>query len=305
MGPARGTGPTLSRHDATSLERAIDRWAHARLYATRHATGPVRWFIELGVFVVKQAWACVFGAAFLAVLIAARLWWPDSAVISRNDALVLAAVTIQVLMIALKLETGRELWVIILFHLVGTVMELFKTAVGSWSYDADGVLRIAAVPLYSGFMYAAVGSYMVRVYKLFDLRFTRYPPRWLTVVIAVLIYANFYTHHYMFDARWVLVIAVLAAFGPCLMHFKNHRIRPYRTLPLLLVFIGVAFFIWVAENIATWAGAWIYPTQSDGWHMVSIQKLVAWFLLMIISVVLVTFVYPPRPKDSAGTSALP
>ncbi len=31
-------------------------------------------------------------------------------------------------------------------------------------------------------------------------------------------------------------------------------------------------------------------------------KLVAWFLLMMISVVLVTFVYPPRPPEdpSAG-----
>ena len=83
------------------------------------------------------------------------------------------------------------------------------------------------------------------------------------------------------------------------MLFKNHRSRPYRHLPLLLPFIGTAFFIWLAENIATWAGAWIYPSQQNGWELVSIQKLVAWFLLMIISVVLVTFVYPPRPYKKA------
>ena len=64
-------------------------------------------------------------------------------------------------------------------------MELFKTDMGSWSYAAEGVLRIGAVPLFSGFMYAAVGSYMVRVYRLFDLGFTRYPRRWLTAIVAV------------------------------------------------------------------------------------------------------------------------
>lgn len=104
----------------------------------------------------------------------ARLWYPDDAGLARNDDfLTLAAVLIQILMVAARLETVRELRVIVLFHIVGTVMELFKTDVGSWSYEAEGFLRIGAVPLFSGFMYAAVGSYMVRVYRLFDLRFTR------------------------------------------------------------------------------------------------------------------------------------
>ena len=35
-------------------------------------------------------------------------------------------------MIATRLETGRELWVIVLFHVTGTAMELFKTDMGSW-----------------------------------------------------------------------------------------------------------------------------------------------------------------------------
>ena len=46
-------------------------------------------------------------------------------------------------------------------------------------------------------MYAAIGSYMVRVYRLFDLRFVKYPPRWLTAVLALLIYVNFFSHHYI------------------------------------------------------------------------------------------------------------
>ncbi len=36
---------------------------------------------------------------------------------------------------------------IVLFHVTGTAMELFKTDVGSWAYAGDGILRIGAVPL--------------------------------------------------------------------------------------------------------------------------------------------------------------
>jgi uncharacterized membrane protein YoaT (DUF817 family) len=52
--------------------------------------------------------------------------------------------------------------VIAIFHLVGTVMEVFKTAHGSWIYPEPSLLRIGGVPLFSGFMYACIGSYLAR-----------------------------------------------------------------------------------------------------------------------------------------------
>ena len=175
-------------------------------------------------------------------------------------------------------------------------MEIFKTAVGSWNYAPGGILHIGAVPLFTGFMYAAVGSYIVRVYRLFDLRFSHYPPRWLTVIIAAAIYINFFTHHFIIDVRLILVLATVIVFFRCRMYFHIHRRT--LTMPVLLAFVLVAFFIWVAENIGTAAGAWLYPSQDDGWHLVPLTKLVAWFLLMMISVVLVTFVHRPRPPDT-------
>ncbi len=281
----------------TSVERRIDERAH-RLLDRAPADGIRSRLLEFAVFGLKQAWACIFGAALLAVILAARLWYPDDAALARNDFLTLAAVAIQILMVATRLETARELRVIVLFHLVGTVMELFKTDVGSWTYEAEGFLRIGSVPLFSGFMYAAVGSYMVRVFRLFDLRFAGYPRRWVTAILAAAIYANFFTHHYIFDARWFLLAAVVVIFGRCLMHFRVFR-RQFR-MPLVLAFLLVALFIWIAENIATWSGAWLYPSQLDGWHMVSLDKLVSWFLLMIISVVLVAWVYKPSPPGEDG-----
>lgn len=160
--------------NSTSVEQAIDDLAHRYLQHAQGGRLRMR-LTEFVVFGLKQAWACVFGAALLAVIIAARLWFPDDASLARNDFLTIAAVVIQILMVSFKLETLRELRVILLFHAVGTVMELFKTDVGSWSYEAEGFLRIGAVPLFSGFMYAAVGSYMVRVFRLFDLHFDHYP----------------------------------------------------------------------------------------------------------------------------------
>ena len=86
------------------------------------------------------------------------------------------AVVIQAAMLAFRLESWEEARVIFLFHVAGTIMELFKTAHGSWVYPEDSLLRIGAVPLFSGFMYAAVGSYIARVQRIFRIRVRAYPP---------------------------------------------------------------------------------------------------------------------------------
>jgi uncharacterized membrane protein YoaT (DUF817 family) len=68
-------------------------------------------------------------------------------------------------------------------------------------------------------------------------------------------------------------------------------------MPLVLGFFLVALFIWFAENLGTFARAWRYPDQANGWTFVSLAKLNAWVLLMIISFVLVTLVNRPRRED--------
>lgn len=284
----------------TTLEERIDRAARRRL-ANAPSRGWRGFLVETAVFLAKQAWACVFGAALLVAIIAVRTLYPADLALTRNDLLTLIAVAIQIVMLVTRLESGRELWVVMLFHVTGTVMELFKTDVGSWQYDEGGLLRIAGVPLFSGFMYAAVGSYLVRVHRLFDLTFSRYPPVWATVIVAALVYANFYTHHWIPDLRWVLTAAVVLLWGMTVMHARVWRRTMH--LPLVPVFLGVAVFIWIAENIGTGTGAWLYPDQVGGWQLVSLSKLSSWFLLMIISVVLVTLVYPPkRATITPGTT---
>ncbi|MFN3863509.1 MAG: DUF817 domain-containing protein [Erythrobacter sp.] len=250
---------------------------------------------EFLLFGFKQGWACLFGGLLLALLLGTHLLYPDSAPLHRYDFLTIAAIAIQAGMLAFRLETWREARVILIFHAVGTVMELFKTQAGSWTYPEASVLHIGAVPLFSGFMYAAVGSYIARVWRIFDFRFTHYPPAWATWLLAAAIYINFFTHHYTIDIRWGLFAATAAIFWRTRVHFRNWRV--HRWMPLLVGFGLVALFIWFAENIATFANAWNYPGQEQQWRMVSLAKYGSWYLLMLISFVLVTLVQPVRAPD--------
>ena len=282
----------------TSLEARIDAAAHAVLdrLPARGLSGAA---VEFLVFGLKQAWACLFGGAMLALIMATRLWWPDQQWLTRYDFLFLAALAIQLAMLGLKLETWSEARVILIFHVVGTAMEIFKTGAGSWIYPEDAFFRIAGVPLFSGFMYAAVGSYLARITRIFDMRYTFYPPMRLTVILALAIYVNFFAHHFMVDIRYLLFAATALLFLRTVVHYRVFRFR--HRMPLLVGFLLVALFIWFAENIGTWSRAWLYPGQEAGWTPVSIHKLGAWYLLMIISFVLVTLVHRPRGLDADGT----
>jgi uncharacterized membrane protein YoaT (DUF817 family) len=284
------------------LARFID--AEARLGERAEANGPLEHFAyEFVRFGVKQAWACLFGAMMLGLLIATHLYYPKTASLARYDFLVIAAVAIQIAMLTLKLETWEEAKVIFIFHAVGTVMEIFKTSVGSWIYPEPSLLRIAGVPLFTGFMYAAVGSFIARCWRLFDFQFTRHPPMWALGLLAAAIYANFFAHHFVWDVRPLLFLTAAVLFGPCWIYFKVWK--EHRRMPLLLGLILVAVFIWLAENIGTFTAAWVYPSQKHGWHLIGVGKLGAWFLLMIISYVLVAWLNRPQTWRSPERARLP
>ena len=255
-------------------------------------------FVRFGI---KEGWACLFGALMLGLLLATHLWWPAHAPVARYDALTVAAVAIQLAMLWFGLETADEAKVILLFHVTGTGMELFKTSVGSWLYPEGSLLHIGGVPLFTGFMYAAIGSYVARCWRLFAFRFHRHPPLWATLALSVAIYANFFTHHYGPDLRWVLFGAAAMLFGRTTLYFRVWQ--QWRSMPLLLGLALVALFIWFAENIGTFAGGWIYPHQAHGWAPVGVGKLGSWFLLMLISYVMVSVVNRPTGLSDADERA--
>jgi len=269
---------------------------HAR-YVTGWKSQALFEFISFGI---KQAWACLFGGLMLAMLVGTYLWYPADAALARYDFITLMAVLIQALMLLLRLETWEEAKVILIFHIVGTVMEIFKTHMGSWIYPEPSMLNIMGVPLFSGFMYACVGSYIARVWRIFDFRFDRFPPLWSQAALALLAYINFFAHHYLPDIRLALFAGIVLLYGRTMIWFKADE--AHRPMPLIIGLFLVALFIWFAENLGTYARAWSYPNQEAGWHMVSIAKLGSWYLLMLISFVLVAWVHRPIKSHTTISS---
>ena len=209
--------------------------------------------------------------------------------LARYDFLFLVAVAIQAILYFSKLETKDEVKVIFLFHIIGLILELYKTSpsIGSWSYPEPGILKIVNVPLYSGFMYAAIGSYISQAWKIFKLELINYRHYLVSVILCILIYINFFTNHYIYDIRLFLIIAVFILFWKTKVHFTV--VVKKRFMPLNLSFILIAFFIWIAENISTYLGAWKYPNQVHAWTVVSSQKITSWFLMVIISFILIAY----------------
>ena len=260
----------------------------------RRTTAFIYEFLRFGV---KQAWACLFGGAMVALLIGTYLWYPRGAFLARYDFIFLAAVAIQIGMLAFRLETFNEAKVILIYHVVGTIMEVLKTDVGSWIYPEPSIFRVAGVPLLSGFMYASIGSYIARSWRLFDFRFSHHPPLWTVNLLALAVYVNFFTHHFIIDLRLPLFAAAALLFGRSWIYYRIHYV--YRRMPLLLGLFLVALFIWLAENIGTLSKTWLYPNQMAGWSLVPVAKLGSWFLLLLISYALVAIVNRPKAIDEA------
>ena len=266
------------RPETRSLERRMGGWARARLpYA----------LAELAMFILKQGWACLFGGLLLAAIIGTKLVWQPDWPLARYDALFLFAIGTQALFLWQKLETWEEARVILLFHLTGTAMEWFKVGAGSWAYPEPGLFKLFDVPLFSGFMYASVGSYMARVIRIFDMRFAPYPPFWSTVLLAAAIYVNFFAHHFLPDIRLGLFAATLLIFGRTRIWFRIHDHDWWMPLPLA-AFLS-SFALWLAENVGTLTGTWLYSGQTPD-RMVSFAKLGSWYLLLYVAFVTVTLV---------------
>ena len=242
---------------------------------------------ELLLFVLKQGWACLFGGLLLVTIIVTKLVWQPDWPFHRYDALFLFVIATQGLFLRYRLETWEEARVILLFHLTGTAMEWFKVSAGSWTYPEPGLFVILNVPLFSGFMYAAVGSYMARVIRIFDMGFAPYPPFWTTVLLAAAIYVNFFAHHFLPDIRLGLFAATLILYARTRVWFRIDRTDHWMPLPLAALLSALA--LWVAENVGTATGTWLYSGQLPG-QSVSFAKLGSWYLLLYVAFVTVTLV---------------
>src|SRR5690606_41825583 len=166
--------------------------------------------------------------------------------------------------------------VICLFHVIGLGLELYKVHMGSWSYPEEAYSRVGGVPLYSGFMYASVASYICQAWRRLNLNIVHWPKSVYAVFISAAIYLNFFTHHFVWDFRWVLTALLFIIFLRTVVYFEVGE-RTYR-MPMFVSFILIGFFIWIAENISTFLRAWQYPDQQATWPIVHHGKISSWLL---------------------------
>lgn len=252
-----------------------------------------RFCVEFWFFGIKQARACLFAGLFFVFM----FLLPREPLfgIYRYDLLLIIALLIQFLMIFSKLESIDEFKAICLFHFLGFCLEAFKTSVvNSWAYPDFAYTKIFGVPLFSGFMYAGIGSYIIQAWRLFDMRVIHHPPYFLAVLSSILIYLNFFTHHYIGDYRYYIAAFLAGLYARSIIFFKP--LDKQRKMPLLLSFILVGFFIWLAENLGTLLGVWKYPNQLGAWAIVSVGKWGAWSLVIVMTFTITLFLKNIKEK---------
>lgn len=266
------------------MPNRLDNWL------TRHPPNPAlqgwrRFITEFWFFGLKEARACLFAGLFFITMFAIpRNGWLG---IPRYDLLLVFALAVQAAMLKFGLESRDELKAITLFHIIGFMLEVFKTSGGiqSWTYPDFAYTKLWGVPLFTGFMYAAVGSYIIQAWRLFDLKVRSHPPYWLAALAAAAIYINFFSHHYISDYRWYLAAFVLGLYARTTVYFTPYDRE--RKMPLPLAFVLIGFFIWLTENISTFAGIWQYPNQNGVWSLVHIGKWSSWAMLVIMTFTIV------------------
>jgi len=261
-----------------SIHNVIEGW-----FALRGNESPTVFFLkQLVWFGYLQAISCIFPVLIFISLAFSSILNPG---IPRYDLLLLICILAQVVMYKSGLETRDEVYVITLFHLLGLIMEVHKVYQGSWSYPEAAFTKVLDVPLYSGFMYASVGSYICQAWRNLRVELIEWPRDLYAVAAGAAIYLNFFTNAFIPDLRLYIFAGLLIVFWKTKFRFQLHdkAYQMYATLAFALV----GFFIWIAENIATFFGAWRYAYQHSGWQMVSWHKITSWGLLVIVSFIIV------------------
>lgn len=240
--------------------------------------------------ILRLGWDGLYCAAFplfllgtLALTDVVRLEW-----IARYDLVLVLCVLFQVGMLALKIETPREFATIFAFHAMGVSLEIFKVNHGGWAYPEEAWCKLAGVPMYSGFMYASVGSFLLAAFKRFEMRLVPSPPVPALAALVVLIYANFFTNTWLPDAKLPLLAVATWLLWRTWIHTRG------LSAPVLLLFPAMGGMLWLAECWGTAFGSWQYPRQAEGWTIVPPDKLLSWTTLTLVSFLLVVLVRERR-----------
>ncbi len=233
------------------------------------------WGRILWAFVVIEAKCLLFPLLIVLGLAATQRFSIPG--VARYDLMLVYCLAIQWALVRRGMETVSELRAVCVFHALGLILEIHRTSIGAWTYPDPGLLRIGTVPLFSGFMYASVASYLLQAWRRFDLEFVGLPKPWVGVALSVAAYGSFFA---MRGARITLIALILLSLWRAWVSFAvaGRRLR----MPLGLAFGCISGAVWVGENLGTFFNGWRYPHQAHGWQPVEGTKAAAWFLLVVV-----------------------
>lgn len=241
---------------------------------------------------LKLVWSALFGLILIAAIAGSWAVWRPDWPVARYDALFAVALAAQAGFLLARFETRHEAAAVAVFAVLGLTMEFFKVAHGAWAYPGPGVLSAGGVPLFVGFMYASVGLFLVRAIRVFDMRFRRFPSAEAHAALAVAIYANFFTMHLMPDLRYLLMLLTVLAYGRATIALWafGRRLR----VPVLGALLLAAAVVWLAENLGTLTGTWLYDGQAPG-QTVTLATLGSWYLFLCVALA-VARLLQPQPR---------
>lgn len=131
----------------------------------------------------------------------------------------------------------------------------------------------------------------------------------LTMALAVAICTNIFAQHLLPDIRLALFAATLILYARTRVWFRISDHHLWMPMPRAALLASLA--LWIAENIGTATGTWLYSGQLPG-QTVSPAKLGSWYLLLCVSFATVTPVSrralggpPPAPRPAPTGSARP
>ena len=245
-------------------------------------------FIETYHFLKQNFYSAIYWIILIFIILISGFIPED--IISKYDSIFIIVIFLQIFLILFKIETKKEFLVILIFHTIATAMEVFKTsdAIWSWKYPdiENSFFVLWNIPLFVWFLYSAVWSYISRSQKYLNLEYKNYPKNRYAIILAALIYLNFFTHHFIYDFRYFLIWFTVFLFYKTSIKFKVYK--KTRKISFLLSWFLTAIFVWIAENIATFQKIWLYPNQENGWELVQFSKATSWFLLLIVSFVIIS-----------------
>ena len=239
-------------------------------------------------YILYNLKAAIFGILMLVAITLSAALWQENWVMFRYDALTLYAIALQIWMIASKRETLLDFYVILLFHFIGSSMEWYKVARGSWAYPEEAYFQLFNVPLFVGFMYGSVASYMVQMMRLSRKGALTLPHPVFLGVLALLICVNFVTNHYIIDFRAILFLLTL------LLFYKTYIVITI-PIPIIGVIFVASLALYMAENIGTVTATWAYKNQSQ-FEFVALSKIGSWYLLLFVSFITIILTHPQYKK---------